>query len=345
MRQRRAALFATALAIVILSCFSAWMGILVGQIPMGEIVKERQLLFPNCAPCDIAPVISPWSTPRDLILTATTSRVGRLELLVRSLRSVGSIARIVVLVPRGLNIPDSLIGCGVEMVEMGTVSSRALRSPHKMRWEWYYRFLSEHSTEFDRIFHTDAFDAFFQGDPFAQSVLPTSLYLLGEGRYIGSCPVNSQWILKCAGAAGLTAVKRRQVLCSGSVFGSAELFLGFVNAMVNRSGWDDCWQKGHDQGVINHMVYTELFGKFTLQIWGCESGYLTMGSCSQVGFHFDSKKRVVTSLMRKPCIYIHQYNRYSAVDSEFQRKCGLRINRTAEKVGNAFIDPNTELPG
>jgi hypothetical protein len=279
------------------------------------------------------------------VITATTSRIDRLELLVRSLRSVGCLARIIVLVPRGLILSSNLSLCGVEAVEIGSISSRALRSPHKIRWEWYFRFFANRIDEFDRVFHTDAFDAFFQADPFTVSISSNVLYLLSESRYIGLCPVNSQWVLKCVGQTGLELVKGNSVLCSGSVLGSAVLFQRLAAAMVNHSGWDDCWQKAHDQGVFNYLVYADLSSKIPIKILGCESGYLTMGYCSsfQIRF-FDSKKRVVTPLLRKPSIYIHQYNRYSEVDREFQRKCGLQINRTAEKSSQAFLEPDSKLP-
>jgi hypothetical protein len=206
-----------------------------------------------------------------------------------------------------------------------------------VRWEWYFRFLSEHIHEFDRVFHTDAFDAFFQGDPFAPLISSNALFLLSEDHRIGSCPVNSQWVLKCAGNVALKSVKQKLVLCSGSVIGGALLFLQLVAAMVNRSGWDDCWQKGYDQGAFNYLVYSELVHKIPVRLLGCESGYITMGYCSasQIRF-FDAKKRVITPLLRRSAIYVHQYNRYKVVDRELQRKCGVVINRTAEKMGKAY---------
>jgi hypothetical protein len=227
---------------------------------------------------------------------------------------------------------------------MGSISSRALRSPHKIRWEWYFHFLSSHIHEFDRVFHTDAFDAFFQADPFTPSISSRVLYVVSETNYIGLCRVNSEWVLKCVGKSGLELVKRKPVLCSGSVFGSAVLFLQLVSAMVNHSGWDDCWLKAHDQGVFNYLVYTDLFHRIPIKVMGCESGFVTMGYCSasQIRF-FDSKKRVVTPILMRPSIYIHQYNRYGEIDRELQRKCGIRINRTVEKLGPAFVDPDRRL--
>jgi hypothetical protein len=61
-------------------------------------------------------------------------------------------------------------------------------------------------------------------------------------------------------------------------------------------------------------------------------------SVSQIHF-FDSKKRVVTPILTRPAIYVHQYNRYDEIDDELQRKCGIDINRTVEKSGPAFVAP------
>jgi hypothetical protein len=214
---------------------------------------------------------------------------------------------------------------------MGRLSSRTVRSPHKHRWEWIFEYLWAHLNEFDRLLHTDAFDVYFQGDAFGTAVPKDVLYVVSESRPIGTCPVNSQWVLKCFGKAGLEIVKRRHILCSGSVIGGARHFLELVKEMVNTSEWDDCWQKAHDQGAFNYLFWSKLSGRIPHRIMGCESDFLTMGYCAagQQRF-FDRRKRIVTARLGRRPVYVHQYNRYREVDREIQRKSGIFINRTDE---------------
>jgi hypothetical protein len=319
------------IAVFLIIIFLSLISLQLSPIPISDTARKRQFSFPNCTLCDIFPVTSSSSTTRDLVITATTSRISRLELLVRSLRSVGSQARVLVIVPRGLEIPDNLRFCGVESFEVSSISSRTLRSPHKIRWEWYYQYLSRHLHEFDRIFHTDAFDAYFQGDPFLPSISARVLYLMSEGRLIKTCHTNSHWVSKCFGVEALKQIQRNEVICSGSAIGGAKPFFELVKMMVNRSGWDDCWQKAHDQGFLNYLVYTDLIGRIPVKIFGCGSRFVTMAYCSasQLAF-FDWNGRILSPYLLSTPVYLHQYNRYRNVDAELQRKCGIVINRTAE---------------
>lgn len=288
--------------------------------------------FGKCMLCDVFPLASPSSTSRDLVITATTSRINRIEMLVRSLRSVGSRARFVVLVPIGTKIPLNILNCGVEFIEMSSASSRTLRSPHKIRWEWYYTYLTDHRSEFDRVFHTDAFDAFFLSDPFANWVRNDILYVAQEGRIIQICPINSHWISKCHGNQTLNQIGKYPVLCSGTLMGGIELFRYVAITMINESGWDDCWAKGYDQGEFNFLVYTKFINEISIQFMGCNSAFLTMSYCSQSQkIFFDSKMRLLSPFGFSHPIYAHQYNRYKIVDTEFQKKCKAFINRTTEK--------------
>jgi hypothetical protein len=78
-----------------------------------ESAHSGRSRFPNCVRYDISPVTSPTSTDRDIIITATTSRISHLELLVRSfvrsLWPVGSHVHFIALAPRGVDIPKYLM--------------------------------------------------------------------------------------------------------------------------------------------------------------------------------------------------------------------------------------------
>ena len=153
--------------------------------------------FSNCKLCDFSPVNSPNSTSRDAIFTMLTKFGAGSERLIRSLRTTGSQATIVIFTPYGVTLPKWVFDCGVVQVKSSPFTTRIKRSPYKMRWEWYYEYLSENLHKYDRIFHTDAFDAFFFGDPFAFATDHSGLYFQMEDKALRDCPYNKMWFLSC----------------------------------------------------------------------------------------------------------------------------------------------------
>lgn len=279
--------------------------------------------FSKCKLCNFTPVIFPNSSGRDAVFTMLTKFGPGSERLIRSLRTTGSKAKIFIFTPEGVLLPEWVFECGVRQVFMGPMTSRTKKSPYKIRWEWYYEFLKENVNDFDRILHTDAFDVFFFGDPFAFAPDKSALYFQMEDRPIRDCPYNKQWVLACHFDMNRYALLYQTIACSGSLLGGAQSFLQFTEILVTHREWALCWGKGFDQGDFNYVLYHDLpYTNLTQYFMDCNSGFMTYNYCVNEKRMFNENSQPITrdgTLVT----FAHQYNRFSAVNLHIQSLCGV----------------------
>jgi hypothetical protein len=213
------------------------------------------------------------------------------------------------------------MACDLVLVDVGVLTERAARSPYKIRWEWYRRYLSTDATRFDRIFHVDAFDTFFFGDPFASAPNASLLYFQMEDKPLRDCPYNKQWILACHYDVNRFQLLGQTIACSGSLIGGAQPFRKFTEMLVTHPEWPSCWGRGFDQGDFNYIMYTSYRKEHDVEMMDCNSGFLTMNYCSVDGISFDKQKRLLTPDGSKNVVFVHQYNRYDQADVVVTKLC------------------------
>lgn len=277
---------------------------------------------PIFRPCTFTPVLAPSSTPRDAIFTCVTKFGSGVDTLVRSLRTSGCLASVIIFASAHVVFPAEFISYGVTIVCDEPAGQRSARSPYKVRWEWYYSYLRSAPDRFDRIMHTDAFDAVCFGDPFALAVEPGKLYFQTEDIPIYRCPYNKNWLSKCHLDANKWRITRNTVTCSGSLMGDAQLFLRFMEQMVMHTEWVVCWGRGFDQGDFNYILYTSGVYRHNETVFmDCNSGFLTMQYCSKGGVRVDSNGVMLTPNGQRPVIFVHQYNRYKDAKKIVHRVC------------------------
>jgi hypothetical protein len=266
------------------------------------------------------------STSRDVILTGATKYGPGVLRLISSLRQTGCRARIFIFTFYDTEFPPILLECGVTLV-FAKPSTRSIRSPFKIRWEWYYSFLRNHTGQFDRVFHTDAFDAFFFEDPFNFAGGPNDIYFQVEDRPIRDCPYNKLWVLGHHYDINRYKLISNIIACSGSLLAGVAPFLRFAELMVTHPEWPFGWGHGYDQGDFNYVLYSifQLEEKWKIHEMGCNSGFLTMQYCSQWQSAFFSvgNKTLLVPNSSRNVSYVHQYNRYPAVDEWITRICTL----------------------
>lgn len=278
--------------------------------------------FTKCSPCNFQPVVKSSSTPRDAIFMAVTKYGAGVERLVRSVRTTGCQATIVIFTLEQCTFPQHFLDCDVKIVVMEPPSERADKSPYKMRWEWYYLYLMKELANYDRILHTDAFDAFFFGDPFSIAVDPNRLYFQMEDKKLRDCPYNKQWLLSCHYDVNRWKLLGQKIACSGSLIGGAELFFNFTKSLITHPEWPSCWGKGFDQGDFNYILYTEYIpSNASATFMNCNSGFLTMNYCSANGVFFNKKGQLLTPDKSKLVTYVHQYNRYENTTKVIEKLC------------------------
>jgi hypothetical protein len=96
--------------------------------------------------------------------------------------------------------------------------------PHSLRYIGYRQYLSSTDRTFDRIFHPDSFDVFFQSDPFMHSIRMDRLYFVLEPPTIANSEWNTEWLIRAYNESISRSLANFTVSCSGTVIGGAAQF-------------------------------------------------------------------------------------------------------------------------
>jgi hypothetical protein len=127
-----------------------------------------------------------------------------------------------------------------------------------VRYYFYLDYLKSPGRAFEDIFLTDTRDVFFQRDPFAS---PTGGELLvtfeDASKVIGSCSINSMWILNRFGRKVYERLKTQRISCSGTTRGTRTGMLAYLCSMCAQlyPYLPAPYMEGYDQGVHNRIVH------------------------------------------------------------------------------------------
>jgi hypothetical protein len=271
------------------------------------------------------------SSSRDLVLTMATTGAANSGTFVRTLRSTGCKATIVVFIDSKFRWSlteeqESLFqACRVDFVKLGQLLIPFDESMFIGRHYLFYDFLKEFRSFFDRVIIVDMTDTIFQMDPFTTDFGYYTMGVTSEIVSLNQDPTrNSKWIKVADPEYALNAsfYDRLPALNAGFVFGSMEGFLIYYNVFLKQdfaSKWD---HRTFDQGYLNYLYYKGHFEKAGLHLRVTYPGdYLV----SVRGGRFD---RGLTSegLFRmegeaKAPAVIHQYNKICPVMIRLKRIC------------------------
>jgi hypothetical protein len=314
----------TALFFAIICTFFVWYGLTLApyaySVEYAPLPDSSSPTF-ECKPCNFTSLTPSFSTPRDAVFAAVTTFGAGVKRMIRSLRTSGCQASIILFVTDNVIFPSELTACNLTFVQVGPLTERASRSPYKIRWEWYHIHLQSNIGKYDRIFHVDAFDTFFFGDPFSEAPNTSVLYFQMEDRILRDCPYNKQWILSCHYDVNRYLLLGNTIACSGSLIGGAEPFRIFSEMLITHTEWPSCWGRGFDQGDFNYILYTQFRKNYSVVQMGCNSGFLTMNYCSQNEVFFDQDEQLLTPDRSKKVVFVHQYNRYKAAENVLTKLC------------------------
>lgn len=268
------------------------------------------------------------STKRDVVLfSADIYHVG-LELAVKSLRSAGSQCRIVLLSAKTLSLSFQtkklFKTLDVEVFDnCSNVNSSRDYVPHMLRFEFEKQWIEEHRNEIDRVFHSDAFDVYFQKDPFGPDISNDKITFVLEPHAFRSCGWNLAWMTDCYGSIVMQQLNTRFIICSGSIIGGADPYLKLINLMMSQKEWSKCWKPSYDQPIVNFLVWSGAVDKAGIQyeLTGCNGNYLTMQWCLTGTVPFNKNGRI-TSMIGSVPAFVHQYNRNKTLTRKLHRQCG-----------------------
>jgi hypothetical protein len=229
----------------------------------------------SCEPCKfVSRSRTPDSTQNDVVIASMLGMTYNIVPFVRSLRTTGSLCRIVFLVDDtartkvGANLSVFLKNCGCTLIPIGMLNME-LNDLYLLRNRLLYSFLDARPFLFDRIVVADLYDSIFQGDPF---------YNAFDRHSIGFCleiyPCDH---LQVGGAQHLLGVKNASVFSQfrcinvGTVTGTSALLLRFFGLYVAylRAIPPDVLKKMSfipDQVIINSMIRTNVTSDAHLRI-------------------------------------------------------------------------------
>lgn len=304
--------------------------ICVKSIPMDNEPVEDEL--PKYL-CDLNSSTEIGSTKRDVVLLFATSYAPGLELCIRSLRSTGSRCRIVLFVgpefSAGKRFRNMVRILEVEVVSNCQVTRNRPYVPHMLRFEYELKWLKENRGKVDRVFHTDSFDVYFQGDPFANHVSNSSLTFVVEPHQIRSCGWNLAWVRECYGDDVMRDMRHNFIICSGSIAGGAQPYIDLVELMISTREWDKCWDPSKDQPILNYLVWKGLVKKAGIkyQFTGCDGGFFTVQWCVIAKKENINEHGQIVSEMKHVPSFIHQYNRLQSLSDHLYDSCHMRRQR------------------
>lgn len=157
-----------------------------------------------------------------------------------------------------------------------------------------------------RVFVSDVRDVWFQADPFP--ALPDgALIAFLEDRAIGACKFNRSWVATAYGAERLAEIGARPISCSGTVAGTRDGMLRYLDFMareIARAG-ETGLQRGIDQGMHNHLLAGDLHD--AVLVANRSGAVQTLHY--QTEFCFDRGGRLVNR-DGTVCPVIHQFDRF-----------------------------------
>lgn len=257
--------------------------------------------------------------------TATEYNINLLH-LVKSIRTTGCLAKIIIFTSNKVIFPQSLMLCGIEQIM--NISDRFLKSPYKARWECYYTYLKQNRHKYDRIMHVDGYDSFFFGDPFSYAFDAETLYFQSEGRPIESCPYNKRWVFECHKNVRKNLFGLNIILCSGSLIGGVNPFLLFVEKLITHNEWNQCWGIGYDQGDFNYVFYSDWERnksiRYKTKLMGCNDRFVTMHYCIRPNnLYKNNRGQICTKDQKDTVAFMHQYTRFPEMNHYVQSICNI----------------------
>lgn len=290
-----------------------------------SVFFEKNRVFPKCPRCKKAIQITGNSSPRDLVISSVFGRESSAQVFLRSLRSVGCKAKVVLISNSSVSENQVQFAkiCGAEYFIMKSPDNSTTFYPHSLRYIGYSQFFQSNRDIYDRILHSDSFDVYFQSDPFTENIEKQNLYFAMEGIPIGNSTWNTGWLNRAYNESVSFNLSNYEVSCSGTVIGGFDQFKKYLNTMLSHSPF---WNNGRhslDQAYHNFLLHTGQFQRegVNTRFLGCDSHILTMHYCSRHGKEVISDHQIRGPLNLSSPAIVHQYNLFPRSSDIINRLC------------------------
>ena len=266
------------------------------------------------------------SSHRDVVFLFGNSFCRGLEIAIKTLRHTGCQARVVFFtVPSFVNDKKAMGVMNSMNVEVFSECREENLVPHMIRYNYEYAWLVNHTGEVDRVLHADAYDIFFQADPFVDTIKKEYLTFIVEPHFIQSCGWNLNWFTTCFGHRETEKYKANFIICSGTICGGADHYTKLLKLMIHSPQWTSCYQPSFDQPILNWIVWSGQADEagISYRFSGCDGGIMTVQWCvvnNEV--RFNNYDQVLSPTNRVPAL-VHQYPRLEPLATHLNQYCRL----------------------
>lgn len=268
------------------------------------------------------------SNSRDLVLTCMLGYTRNALTWIRSLRSTGCKAAVVVFLDskaRQVMTPSEKIifeKCGMILIDIGDFLPPYNQHVFEARHIFFFAFLRRFQHLYDRILLLDLADSFIQYDPFTDEITNTTFQTTTEIVTFETCPVNTKWVVDCDPEYDASFYAKKVPLNLGFIFGSIGGFMYYYDFIYRQKDWAEFDIHTIDQGYQNYYYYRGLFANHGLHLTATLPGdTLVSVRGGRVRMEPNSDGLWVLEGTNRPSAVYHQYNRICPLWKGVQEVC------------------------
>lgn len=214
------------------------------------------------------------------------------------------------------------------------------------RFKLYLDFLKTRPGTYDMILTSDIRDVIFQRDLFrlCDSSKPFLGVALEDANIVDDQQYNAKWVIDNYGDDIYQAVKDKQTICMGTLWGTANEVTAFFRELVNElESSSKPYNIINDQGSANVIIYYKRNFADIVRPSSNHDGYvMTIGLTDEKNIHTDSDGNVLNDAGEIAAV-VHQYDRKPRLAGELNvkysagmsglKKLSLRYNLLGRTFG------------
>ncbi len=202
------------------------------------------------------------------------------------------------------------------------------------RWKLYSEFLNKNPDKYNLVFTGDSRDIIFQADIFKiyKDINKPFLGLAIEDGFISQQPLNKGWVIDAYGEELYNTIKNERIICLGTIWGTTDKFLEFVDTMWNilSSEWS-IKGKVVDQGVGNYIVYHDkMWNDCIIFSENRDGPVMTVALTNRAFINLDSNNNIL-NVKGEIASVVHQYDRKEDITEMAKNKYCPELNEKIEK--------------
>jgi len=293
-------------------------------------VLKSQIDYDNCPMCYFKSLNNNSnSSPRDMVLAVVINRVNNIFPWVRSLRTTGCKAKVVLLFDSvsyshlSEDTHGLFVNCSISYFNVGYIPNVHYNAIFAIKNMLGYDFLTHVCENFDRVLFVDLYDVVFQEDPFNSNIGLKEMIITRETPPFSRSYNNQQRVLPLFNSTQYMNVLFKPVLNAGLVYSDPHSLIRYWEMYFSMFNPNDLNSlKTCDQGYMNYLYYSgrmEMAG-IRVRVFYRKHGFDTLSSA---GLNPNDLK-IGTAVFKSTntrLIIIHQFDRMRLCIDDLIQKC------------------------